>query len=119
MPIIKSSRKMPDYDRIRKWLGNIPNIYNGAFRRLYLKALQRKSLKAAIRAKCEDCMCWENSEIKRCEIITCPLWRYRPGSKTHGEAEEKIGAIAARLEKELKAGSVPSSHIGLQSDSCS
>lgn len=98
---------MSDYDRIKKWLKNIPNLHHGAFRKLYLKALQRKSMAAAVRAKCQDCMCWQNTEIRRCEVVTCPLWRYRPGSQTKGTHESKIGTVAAKLEKELKQAVVP------------
>lgn len=33
----------------------------------------------AIRAKCLDCCCWQKSEVKNCEIITCALYPYRMG----------------------------------------
>jgi hypothetical protein len=33
----------------------------------------------AIRIKCIDCCCHQPSEIKNCEITTCPIWPYRMG----------------------------------------
>ena len=33
----------------------------------------------AIRAKCLDCMSWQEAEVRRCEVAKCPLWPYRMG----------------------------------------
>lgn len=30
----------------------------------------------AILLKCLECCCWEQAEVKRCEIRGCPLWRF-------------------------------------------
>lgn len=78
-----------DYrDRLRAWRKNIPDIYNGSFRRTWDKAISKKSMRAAVDAKCQDCICWQNTEIKRCEIITCPLWQYRP-QQDRDQTQEK------------------------------
>jgi hypothetical protein len=29
--------------------------------------------------KCADCVCWQESEIKACEIDDCILWDFRMG----------------------------------------
>jgi len=34
--------------------------------------------KAAIAAKCLDCMYWQRTRITECPIVCCPLWPYRP-----------------------------------------
>lgn len=37
-----------------------------------------KELKRVIFRKCLDCVCCQPSEILKCQIITCPLWKWRP-----------------------------------------
>lgn len=37
-----------------------------------------RSLRYAINAKCWDCCCYVKKEITLCEIIACPLHRFRP-----------------------------------------
>jgi hypothetical protein len=33
----------------------------------------------AIRLKCLDCCCYQPSEVRLCEAVTCPLWPFRAG----------------------------------------
>lgn len=35
----------------------------------------------AIRAKCLDCCGDSHTEVTRCQIVRCPLWRYRSGKE--------------------------------------
>lgn len=86
-------------DQIRQWHSNIPDLYKGAFRKKWIKALQRKGMRAAIDAKCQDCMCWQNAEVRECNIVTCPLWQYRPFSKKDGELETEVIAVVTEIEK--------------------
>ncbi|MGB2863070.1 MAG: hypothetical protein WBC05_07070 [Sedimentisphaerales bacterium] len=80
---------MDDLEVLKKWRRNIPDLFHGKFRKQWDKAISKKSMRAALNAKCADCMCWQNTGIKRCDIITCPLWQYRPlqdkDSKKHAE----------------------------------
>jgi len=85
--------------QLRQWFKNIPNLYHGAFRKKWVKALQRKSMKAAVTAKCQDCMNWQNTEVRECNIVTCPLWQYRPFSKRNGELETEVIAIVAEIDR--------------------
>ena len=39
----------------------------------------------AIRAKCIDCTCGQDDEIRNCTIKTCPLYLYRLGKKPKAE----------------------------------
>ena len=39
-----------------------------------LGAEAHRSYRAAVKAKCLDCCCWDYNEAKRCEIVSCPLW---------------------------------------------
>jgi len=35
----------------------------------------------AIREKCLDCVCQQRAEVRRCHIVSCPLWPWRFGGK--------------------------------------
>ena len=37
-----------------------------------------RSLRAAINAKCFDCVCFQKAEVKRCGVPKCPLYQLRP-----------------------------------------
>lgn len=39
---------------------------------------QNKKIKAAISSKCLDCVCYQPTEVLRCEIANCPLYSERP-----------------------------------------
>ena len=45
--------KMKIHQQLRQWHKNIPNLFHGSFRKKWIKALQRKSRKAAVTAKCQ------------------------------------------------------------------
>jgi hypothetical protein len=44
----------------------------------YDKALRGKSMKAAIKAFCLECVCWQKEEVRLCTSFACPLYSYRP-----------------------------------------
>lgn len=71
-----------------KWCEHIPAIYQ----RVYRKAVKGKSLRAAVNAKCQDCVNWQRKEIENCTIVTCPLWSVRPYSKAKNPPPE--GSLA-------------------------
>lgn len=43
----------------------------------YDKAVQRRSMKAAIKAHCLECVGWMKEEVKLCTSLACPLYAYR------------------------------------------
>lgn len=43
----------------------------------------------AIRAKCFDCCCGSAVEIRKCVVVTCPLWPLRMGSVPRGLQEAR------------------------------
>ena len=91
---------MDAYEQIRRWRQNIPDKHNGAYRRTWEAAMLKKSMRKAVNAKCQDCMCWQQNEIKECPIITCPLWPYRPLKSPQKEQEMKaLGIAQAVLRK--------------------
>lgn len=51
------------------------------WRPLYVRAHSfRASPRQAIKAKCQNCVCYEDARnrISECSTFTCPLWPYRP-----------------------------------------
>jgi len=82
---------------------NVPAPY----RNTYDKAMAGRKPLAAIRAKCQDCMNWQNAEIKACNIPYCPLWPYRMGKrapKIEGEAGKSQNRMNGEALARLKAG---------------
>lgn len=43
---------------------------------------ERITRSKAIRLKCLDCCCGNNTEVRKCPVVNCPLWRYRMGSES-------------------------------------
>ena len=86
-------------NQLREWHKNIPNLYHGSFRKKWIKALQRKGMRAAVTAKCQDCMCWQNTEVRLCNIVTCPLWQYRPFANKNGDTEAEVIAEVPEIAK--------------------
>lgn len=43
----------------------------------------------AIRSKCLDCSCYQQSEVRLCEAVKCPLWPFRAGRYPVGRREPK------------------------------
>lgn len=44
----------------------------------------------AIRTKCLDCSKWQQSEVRECPVIKCPLWPWRMGKQPSAEDLEKL-----------------------------
>jgi len=59
--------------RITRRRDDIPKPY----RRTYDRALSGRSLKAAVKAQCLECMGWQREEVRACASYPCPLWPYR------------------------------------------
>ena len=47
-------------------------------RRTYLRAMRGRSLAAAVKAFCMECVSWDRQEVARCTALACPLYPYRP-----------------------------------------
>ena len=99
MPIIEKKQGLSVKEQLNKWYQNIPNLYHGSFRKRWIKALQRKGMRSAITAKCQDCMCWQNPELQQCNIVICPLWQYRPFRDKKGKIEAEVIAIVKKIDK--------------------
>jgi hypothetical protein len=60
----------------------------------------------AIRAKCLDCCCHQEAEVRRCTAINCPLWPFRMGTNPWrappSEARRAAAAEAGRRLASLR-----------------
>ena len=96
---IQRGQPIDDIEQLRNWRKNIPDLFHGKFRRQWDKAIAKKSMRAAVNAKCADCMNWQNKEIKQCDIITCPLWQYRPLQDKDSKREAAVRGYMAEIAK--------------------
>lgn len=65
-------------ERRRQYRASIPGEGKGSYQKKYDRAMSGRDPKAAIAAKCLDCMYWQRSRVAECPIVCCPLWPYRP-----------------------------------------
>jgi len=64
--------------RRRQYRAAIAGIGKVSYQKKYDQAMSGRDPKAAIAAKCLDCMYWQRTRITECPIVCCPLWPYRP-----------------------------------------
>ncbi len=84
-----------------KWCEHIPKIYQETYRR----AMAGKSKAAGIKAKCQDCCCWQRTEIENCAVPTCPLYPYRP-YQHHDQKRLRHPTESNLTQKEAHHGAV-------------
>ncbi len=63
------------WSSIEKLAKDFPEPYRGH----YLKAMEGKSRRAAIRANCLMCMGYHSLDVQKCTAPACPLYPYRTG----------------------------------------
>lgn len=49
-----------------------------SYRACYDKAVSGKSLRAATKSFCLECVCWQIEETRNCTDLACPLYAVRP-----------------------------------------
>ena len=76
-PVISPERQAA----IDKRHNEMPQTY----RKIYLKAVHCKSMRAALTAFCLECVIDQRIEIQKCTDLGCPLWGYRPYQKSIDE----------------------------------
>jgi len=77
--------------QIMERLAQIPKAYRG----IYKKAVQGKSLRATINAQCLDCVYWQRKEVSLCTDLACPSYAVRPYQSlqdAHNEPDFCAGA---------------------------
>lgn len=62
----------------------------------------------AIRANCIDCSGGNRAEVRRCNIVTCPLWPYRMGMRP--------GTYERRLKKKAEIASIKTEKSGVSNE---
>lgn len=89
---------MTPEQRIAKRRAGMPRIY----RANYDKAMSGKSLRAATKAFCLECVQWQREEVRACPSVACPLYPYRPYRESLKEAPEggDFGAETTNSEEE-------------------
>ena len=50
---------------------------------------QHTTLKAAVRAKCLECCCYDANEVRKCVSVDCPLWPFRMNKNPFASAIAK------------------------------
>ena len=65
--------------KIEKRLADIPPAY----KKIYKKAIDGKSLRACINAQCLECCGYQRNEIALCTCFACSLWIVRPYSQNN------------------------------------
>src|SRR5437764_1503471 len=72
--------------------------------------LKRMSPIEAIRRKCLDCSCYQPSEVKLCQAVTCPLWPFRAGTHPYTKRrlqEPDLGGQSPRAAKTAEPSALP------------
>jgi len=75
IPQKQPERPKSRQEQIAERLAQIPESQ----RRIYAKAIARKSMAAAVKSFCYECVGYAREEVKVCSNLGCPLWMYRPG----------------------------------------
>jgi hypothetical protein len=70
--------------RIEQGLKDMPPIYRGSYR----KAIQGKSLRAAVNSFCLECCGWQRNEVRDCSSLACPVYKLRPYQRTENQGRE-------------------------------
>ena len=91
-------------EKIAKRRADMPEVY----RANYDKAMTGKSLKAASKAFCLECVQWQREEVRLCPSYACPLWLYRP-YKDKQDISSKVPTERPFLGEEAKN----EPHIGM------
>ena len=79
--VAEFEKSATDYQK--KFYSKIPTRYRRGWLAAFLGVATKR---AAIAAKCHDCVAFESVQenVGDCRAMTCPLWKYRPHQKKKG-----------------------------------
>ena len=77
-PLNYPSQVYPDLELAARRIDKRRDDMPAAYRKNYEKSLTGKSLRAAAKAFCLECVMWQRNEVRLCPSYPCPLWLYRP-----------------------------------------
>ena len=69
----------------------------------YDKAMSGRSMKAAIKAFCLECVCGQKEEVRLCTDLACALYPYRP-YKNSSNRHSKQRSLGVESENSGKGG---------------
>lgn len=55
---------------------------------------EKQPILRVIREKCMDCCCRQQTEVRKCVSVSCPLWPYRMGTNPFTGRKGNAGAFA-------------------------
>jgi len=79
-------------EQIVKRRAQIPRVYKAT----YDRAVEGKSLRAAINAQCLECVCWQRKEVQLCTSLSCPLYAVRPYRISQDGHNEGFGGVESK-----------------------
>lgn len=62
-----------------------------------VKKAQEGSLRAALKLKCLDCVCWQPEEIRQCACFACGLYPHRPFKAKPEEEKAKLIQLGIKV----------------------
>jgi hypothetical protein len=74
-------------EQIEQRRKQMPDIH----RANYDKAMRGKSMKAAIKAFCLECVQWQKEEVRLCTDLGCSLYPYRPYKNKANHSDNQVG----------------------------
>jgi hypothetical protein len=80
--------------QIQERRAQIPDIHKAN----YDKAMRGKSLRAASKAFCLECVGYMKEEVRQCTDLACPLYPYRPYKISSKQVSEGL-SLTAKSEK--------------------
>ena len=86
-PKIDSGEPETLSEAARRTLKDIPKVYQ----KLYIRAMGGRSRRAAMEAKCSECMGWVRGDVPHCTSPGCPLFPYRLARPTSQRPRKEAG----------------------------
>ncbi|MHC4573081.1 MAG: hypothetical protein ACYS76_02930 [Planctomycetota bacterium] len=84
-----SSQSEKRAEQIAEREQEVPEVHRANYR----AAVSGKSRRAAIKAFCLECVCWQREEVRLCTALACPLYPYRPyqAQESSNEGDNRTG----------------------------
>lgn len=93
-----SDKSIDRQEQIAERRAQMPRSY----RATYDRAVEGKSLRAAINSFCLECVCWQIDEVRKCTDLACPLYAVRPYQRSSQNGHD--GGFTGAESKKLGQG---------------
>lgn len=81
--------------RIAEHKQQIPRAYRG----IYQRAIEGKSLRAAVNAFCLQCCAYQRKEVTLCTALDCPMWIVRPYRISQDGHNEAFSCVESTIRE--------------------